>query len=355
MNAHVTSLQGQVEVLFSNLNELRSTIGSNQSSMSSQLYPQGYQESMPPISSSNLRVKSAPKHPRFHGPTSSAFSLGVAKSSLQTMGITGPEDGVEDGAITQDGTPMTSPGQRHKPLHQDKDPIYSVSKEEAMRLCHVYEEEMGVMYPVIEIDLILRHANLLYTFMDAATRAGVIQTSFPGADAINDDKTNMLKMALSLALMCEGNGQSNLGQRLYDAVRDSMEAMLFGPVDVTALRLITLSVSCPSRHNILQLLTTSKAMYHFQRDNESLAWRVIGFSARTCTELGLHRHETYDTLFSDPNERASAVRLFWAIYVLDRRWAFGTGMPFVLQDADIDPALDKPVSSRSAVASVVGC
>jgi len=38
------------------------------------------------------------------------------------------------------------------------------------------------------------------------------------------------------------------------------------------------------------------------------------------------------------------IKLFWSIYVLDRRWSFGTGMPFALQDADIDPLLPEPVS-----------
>ena len=37
------------------------------------------------------------------------------------------------------------------------------------------------------------------------------------------------------------------------------------------------------------------------------------------------------------------VRLFWVIYSLDRRWSFGTGMPFAMQDADIDPQLPEPV------------
>ncbi|KAL9065286.1 MAG: hypothetical protein Q9157_007524 [Trypethelium eluteriae] len=336
MNAHIASLQGQVEILFSNLSELRSTMSSDTPSTSGLLYSHSHQDSLHSTSASHSRAKSASKHPRFQGPTSSAFSLGVAKSSLQTMGITGPEDGVDDGALTQDGTPMASPGHRPKPLHPDKDPIYSISKEEAVRLCHVYEEEMGVMYPVMNISLIIRHANLLYTFMDAATRAGVIQTSMQGADAISDDKTNMLKMTLALALTCEGSGQSVLGQRLYESVRDSVEAMLFGPADLMSLRVLTLC-----------------AMYHFQCDSETLAWRLIGFSTRLCMELGLHRHETYDVLFTDPNERASIVRLFWAIYVLDRRWAFGTGMPFVLQDGDIDPALDKPGDSSPYLMAMI--
>lgn len=88
-------------------------------------------------------------------------------------------------------------------------------------------------------------------------------------------------------------------------------------------------------------LTDEKAMYEFHRDNESASWRLIGLTARLCIELGLHRRETYEAM-KDENERIEATLLFWAIYVLDRRWSFGTGMPFALQDADIDPLLPRP-------------
>lgn len=63
-----------------------------------------------------------------------------------------------------------------------------------------------------------------------------------------------------------------------------------------------------------------------------------------CVELGLHRRESLYKLVPNPVERASANKLFWSIYVLDRRWSFGTGLPFALQDADIDPSLPEPVS-----------
>lgn len=39
-----------------------------------------------------------------------------------------------------------------------------------------------------------------------------------------------------------------------------------------------------------------------------------------------------------------AVRLFWCIYILDRRWSIGLSLPFTLQDADIDSELIQPVS-----------
>lgn len=87
-----------------------------------------------------------------------------------------------------------------------------------------------------------------------------------------------------------------------------------------------------------------QAIYHFHSNNEALSWRVIGLTARLCIELGLHRQETYDTLFANNDqERESAIKLFWVVYVLDRRWSFGTGLSFAFQAADIDSSLPKPV------------
>jgi hypothetical protein len=55
--------------------------------------------------------------------------------------------------------------------------------------------------------------------------------------------------------------------------------------------------------------------------------------------MGLHRRETLERNFLDANMQNQALKIFWCIYVLDRRWSFGIGMPFVLHDEDIDPAL----------------
>ena len=93
-------------------------------------------------------------------------------------------------------------------------------------------------------------------------------------------------------------------------------------------------------------------MYEFHRDNESTSWRIIGLTARLCIELGLHRRETYDAI-SDENERNETALLFWTVYILDRRWSFGTGMPFALQESDIDSQLPKP-EGRSPYINVPG-
>ena len=67
--------------------------------------------------------------------------------------------------------------------------------------------------------------------------------------------------------------------------------------------------------------------------------------------MGLHRRETYDAMQTE-SERIEVMLLFWSIFVLDRRWSFGTGMPFALQDSDIDPMLPKP-DSRSPYLSAM--
>ena len=80
-----------------------------------------------------------------------------------------------------------------------------------------------------------------------------------------------------------------------------------------------------------------------------MAWRLNGAAGRMCFELGLHQQETYETAFSSNPERYRATILFWSIYVLDRRWSFGTGLPFVVEELDIDPSLLKPVRFSSQV------
>src|SRR5882672_2923086 len=85
-------------------------------------------------------------------------------------------------------------------------------------------------------------------------------------------------------------------------------------------------------------------MYYFHCDEDLLAWRTIGFAARSALEMGLHRKVTLLEKFCDGPQRSMATRVFWCIYVLDRRWSFGTSLSFALIDRDIDPELPEPVS-----------
>lgn len=74
-----------------------------------------------------------------------------------------------------------------------------------------------------------------------------------------------------------------------------------------------------------------------------MAYRSIGVAARMCLELGLHRRDAMLNSVTKEEELVSVAKLFWSIYSLDRRWSFGAGLPFVIQDEDIDCNLPEPV------------
>jgi hypothetical protein len=84
-----------------------------------------------------------------------------------------------------------------------------------------------------------------------------------------------------------------------------------------------------------------------------MAYRVIGFAARMCLELGLHRREALMKSFPNEDQWADVTKIFWTIYSLDRRWSLGTGLPFVIQDEDVDPNLPEPVSQKPGTTRVI--
>lgn len=246
MNAQLASLQEQVDSLYANLNALRSGDGmafppASERSMS--ISQPSVAQPMSPMD----RYRPAPKHPSFRGPTSSAFSLDVAKNTLQNMGYQGL--GVDEGMITQDPTPIASPGIQPPPLASTngntcRDPIWTFSKEEMIRLCRVYEEEMGLMYPVLNIDQVIIHGSNLYEFIDAALRTGLASTNAPGK-GITDMESCILKLVLACATLVEGSGQSEIAYRLFENVREAADRALHSEIiEIKSLPFLVLVVRC---------------------------------------------------------------------------------------------------------------
>ena len=246
MNEHLASLQEHVDNLYANLNALRGGDG--------MVFPQTSEQSMsisqPSVAQPILpmgRYRPHPKHPSFRGPTSSAFSLDVAKNTLHNMGYQGL--GVDEGALTRDATPVGSPPRiQPSPLinvngSQRSDPIWTFSKEEMVRLCRVYEEEMGIMYPVINIEQLIIHGSNLYQYIDAAFRTGLARSNTPGK-AIVDEDSCILKLVLACATLVEGSGQSEIAYRLFESVREQADRALHSEViEIKSLPFLVLVVS----------------------------------------------------------------------------------------------------------------
>lgn len=280
--------------------------------------------------------------PKFQGPTSSAYSFDVAKNTLQNMGYEGIEMALGEGmdGEAENETPLGSPAARNAALpgwsetgnrRGDGEPLHVLSREEALRLCQVYADEIGSMYPVLDMERVVETCEKIHRRLDEMEGQ---QGGIRGADALRvhaamqipEEDSNNLQMAIAIATVVEGSGLSSLGEQLYANIRPIFNTVIHREsVHLSSIPLIVLV-----------------ATYHFHCDREALAWRAIGHAARMCIELGLHRSDSLFRHFPDEAERRHAVRIFWSIYCLDRRWSFGTGMPFAMQDADLDPKLPGP-------------
>ncbi|KAK2803953.1 hypothetical protein FQN50_006757 [Emmonsiellopsis sp. PD_5] len=344
MKEHIETLQDQVNTLFTNINDLYHKTESPAAEPNAYARESSHSTSHPSYDSQN-QPSSRPRsnQPRFHGPTSTVFNLHVAKSSLQTMGITPSEDGNHELFATQDPTPAGSPPQQQQlPLvpqvlaHPNKDPLWVVKREEAIRLCRVYEQEIGSMYPIIDIEKMISQTNLLFTFLEAAARTGFARRFKSGADLLIDDDTCILKMVLAITLVVEGDGQSSLGNRFFTTTKPKIEAKLWEPADIKTIQLLVLM-----------------GTYYFHTDDDLMAYRFIGHATRMCLELGLHRREGLLKACPNDEDLPGVVKSFWSVYCLDRRWSFGMGLPFVIQDEDIDSSLPEPVGLGSVGTATV--
>lgn len=344
MNSTVSRLQEQVETLFNNLNNLRS-----ETLRLAPIQPQDRVPPQPAAASTGTPCSSASgvahhrpdlahlRQPSFRGPTSTHFSLDVAKNTLHKMGYSNlGEDAPGDHALPPDETPDTSPmltALGGEPHYSAPDPLWEFDKDEMIRLCRVYEEEVGIMYPVVRVETVVNHAKILASWMEAAKKHFANPPTAQD-NGISDHKTIILKLVMCNALIVEEHGDSDKAIRLLDSIRPILDRMLMSdPSDVANLPLLALLGG-----------------YHFLANNEVLAWRVIGQALRHCIELGLHRRDAILRI-PDEEDRRNAIHTFWSSYVLDRRWSFGTGLPYVVSDDEIDPNLPLPVRRTIAFLS----
>jgi hypothetical protein len=242
------------------------------------------------------------------------------------MGVSGFNPGKDESMKDLEVTSCLSESQ-----HSIQDPLWQFGRDDMTRLCRVHEEEVGIMYPVIDIQSVIEHARIIGTLM-GHHRLDEVRA------LLIDEKTLQLKMVMCCALAVEEHGYSERASKLYE----SMESIL-------NRKLMADQVSV-SNLPVLALL----AGYRFLSSDEILAWRVMGQVTRLCLELGIHRCSGIVKI-DDDSERRNALNSFWSAYVLDRRWAFGTGLPYVVQDAEIDPDLPLPVGGRALIFSDRRC
>ncbi len=262
MSTTIQTLQDQVNNLYHTIEAQRNPHESNTSPYDSQetyphhpsltrLTPQG------PYQTPLSQPQPHRRHSGFKGPTSSAFNFDVANSSLQTMGITADQETICQGLLGPEKTPINSPRQHHTALSmnppQSQDPLWSVDLDEALRLCGLYEVEMGMLTPMLDIEQVMRNAKLLFGSTESAGRGGHTNGYQPSSKGLSSDDIYILRLVLAVALIIEGGGQSELGTSLFDSARKVVESRLWEPVEIKGLIQLALVVRMNNSVNLAML------------------------------------------------------------------------------------------------------
>lgn len=144
------------------------------------------------------------------------------------------KDTAEEGDLTQEPSPLASPSAHPRDLEaaQALDPLWSLSKSEALRLCQVYEEEMGVMYPILELPELLDQVHLLYGIKDHTV----------GDNVLHQEDVYILRLVFACALTAEASGRSEQAIALFDSVREVQDNYVWGPADIKSIIFLALVV-----------------------------------------------------------------------------------------------------------------
>lgn len=89
-----------------------------------------------------------------------------------------------------------------------------------------------------------------------------------------------------------------------------------------------------------------QGIYFVLKDEAVKAWRIVGFAAKTCLELGMHKAWSHSASDEGLANAKTLKTLFCCVYDLDKRCSFFTGLPWTLDDREIDESVLELVSIR---------
>ncbi|KAL7905163.1 hypothetical protein GGI35DRAFT_483662 [Trichoderma velutinum] len=267
---------------------------------------------------------------QFVGPTRSAHSVEVDEQILSRMEIPRVELPPSSGQQSRSGSP------KERDQHFGEDFWKGCNPSEFSRLIRVFQEEVESVYPCLDTNYLISNApeviRLGQLSKDATSNTTYKENSYVGFKDLQ-----LAKIAIATAIVIEGHGKSDNSTTMVTSVEGSVMGIPRPNPGLKDLQLLILL-----------------SIYYFHIDEDLLAWRTIGVACREALVLGLHRRITLFETFPIKEHRDLAVRVFWTIYVLDRRWSFGTNLSFALVDRDIDTELPEPGQDFAYLQCMVG-
>ncbi|KAI8663161.1 Zn(2)-C6 fungal-type domain-containing protein [Fusarium keratoplasticum] len=253
--------------------------------------------------------------PGFYGPTSPDYTLNVGQLKLRRNSCPGPplqeqqlqlasidedaaSDTIDDEAA-QDERSSVSPRTVGR---QDATPLLTfrsiMGLQEAIQLVHIYQEVVGDLHPVVDIDALIKQAQYWYADSDSG--------------AASCELLMIFNLVLVIALRADPRpNHCHKETLLRDSFEDAVNAKLAAP-------------AYSIKHVTIIFL---KGWYDFFQEMPRSAWRMCGIAGRTLMELGFHNGQVFNHTLTSDAQRTEACILISSIVILDRQWSYATGLP----------------------------
>ncbi|KAJ9603042.1 hypothetical protein H2200_012337 [Cladophialophora chaetospira] len=261
--------------------------------------------------------------PVYAGPTSSNFSLGLAKIILeQDIGAKTAQFALDpdlaDSASCWEEEDDENEDESRQAVATSGSCTYGLHLHDALRLLQVYHECVGVLHPIVDMELLVQQCKTIWQ-----PPQGHGQGHHPGPEFLEDQAD--LKLVLAIALLAEGGGSNATATKIHNDVQPAIASQM-------------LAKNFTLQGQILLLLG---AFYQVFQDDNRLASRYVAIACRLMIEAGLHQRHFLLQRFTRKAERAQILTILSTCLILDRQLNFNAGLPFTLKDTDVDiPEVD---------------
>ncbi|KXH32874.1 hypothetical protein CSIM01_07501 [Colletotrichum simmondsii] len=190
--------------------------------------------------------------------------------------------------------------------------------DEVIEMLGVYQDAIGSLHPIIDIDQTIAHARFFYA--DAKSTSWEIVTE--KSDTPSEEDLIILNLALAIALHTEATPESsNIEVLIVDCMKEAVNSRI--------------TESNTSIKQVVIILL--KGCYEYFNDMPQVAWRMCGIAGRMLMELGVHNEEAWSRLASSPSLRSELCTLVSSIIILDRQWSAAAKLPSNFHDSSFSP------------------
>ncbi|KAH9242566.1 hypothetical protein K456DRAFT_1743743 [Colletotrichum gloeosporioides 23] len=193
-----------------------------------------------------------------------------------------------------------------------------MSLKDVRRLLGVYQEVIGDLHPIVDIDEVQTRARNCYTDGDSTTWEFFTEP----VEVASEDDLLILNLALLIGLHADATPSKHESESI---IRESIQPA------------ISSKLAAPRSTMNGVIIVLLKGAYDFFNDTPQSAWRMCGTAGRMLMELGFHNGVMSEDMLDSRAQRTEVWALMSSIVILDRQWSAAAGLPRNFQESAFGP------------------